>query len=187
MLIKELIGNEIQINEWNDNIRKCNAEYDDFHMEEIKSINDVFKPYSELEVPKEWKSIPDEISDMRGIYIAGLNSHYDIERLTDYREAKMDFNSPLCWNSYGVCDNASQVINRYNEFVKEGLIDEQNEKYVVLLTPICKCHQEKDGGWRWHKWGEYIGVQNPKHEYLYDEEDIDYIFVFQFYKLELKK
>lgn len=186
MLIKELTGSKNQIEEWNKNIRRCKAEYSDFCIEEIQSISEVFTPYSELEISKDWKSIPDTINDTRGVYISGLNSHYDIERLTDYKESEIDFNSRLYWNNYGVCDNASQVIDRYNEFVKNGLIDEETEKYIVLMTPMCKCYQEEDGGWRWHKWGEYIGVQDPKHEYLYDEENIDYVFVFEFYKLELK-
>lgn len=184
MLVKELIGSENQINKWNENIRKCKAEYTDFCMEEIKSSSDVFTPYSELEIPKDWKFIPDTIKDTRGIYISGLNSHYDIETLTNYKEIGIDFKSPLYWHNYGVCDNASQVIEKYNEFVKSGFIDEQNDKCIVLMTPMCRRYQESDGGWRWHKWGEYIGVQNPQHEYLFDEENIDIVFVFEFYKLE---
>ena len=45
-------------------------------------------------------------------------------------------------------------------------------------------------GWRWHKWGPYIGTQDPQCEYLADEPEIKEVFVYRFIQLhddELKR
>lgn len=38
------------------------------------------------------------------------------------------------------------------------------------------------GGWRWEKWGPYIGTQRSVADYLHDEPDIDYVYTFHVYK-----
>jgi hypothetical protein len=38
-------------------------------------------------------------------------------------------------------------------------------------------------GWRYHKWGDYIGSQNPQSEYLYDDTHIDAVWTFHIYEL----
>ena len=40
------------------------------------------------------------------------------------------------------------------------------------------------GGWRWHKWGEYIGKHNPQYEYLDHESGIDYVLVWKLCPVE---
>lgn len=82
------------------------------------------------------------------------------------------------FGGYGVCDNYEQVLEKY-PFI--GLTE---NKYVLVLSPIFKKHQSPDGGWRWHKWGEYIGTHDIKHEYLYDEEGIEHVFVYHLYALK---
>lgn len=82
------------------------------------------------------------------------------------------------FNGYGVCDNYEQVLKKY------PFIESTDNKYVLVLSPIFKKHQPEDGGWRWHKWGEYIGTHDVQHEYLYDEEGIDHVFVFHLYALK---
>jgi len=77
--------------------------------------------------------------------------------------------------SYGVCDNPEQVLNQ------QCLHDSERE-FFISFYPIFKSHQSQDGGWRWHKWGKYIGTQNPQHEYLYDEKDIEMVFVFEIHE-----
>lgn len=72
----------------------------------------------------------------------------------------------------GVCDNLQQLL----EYVPEVISSER--KFVITLTKILKRNQSPTGGWRWHKWGPYIGTQNPQHEYLYDEENIKEVFVY---------
>lgn len=79
-------------------------------------------------------------------------------------------------NPYGVCDNADQLLKHFPE------LEASDRQFVVTLTEIRKDEQPRNGGWRWHKWGPYIGNHTPEHEYLYDEEDIDVVFVYHIYE-----
>jgi len=77
---------------------------------------------------------------------------------------------------YGVCDNHEQILAHVPEIISSP------NKYLILMTPIFREHQSSQGGWRWHKWGPYLGDYCPQHEYLYDEE-IDMVFVYGIYRL----
>lgn len=86
--------------------------------------------------------------------------------------------------TYGVADNIKQI----KEYYKEEISDNDN-KYVIALTPVWQDREKKGtfGGWRWHKWGEYIGVLDSKCEYLDDEDfgdDFEYVLVFNIYKIK---
>ena len=83
-----------------------------------------------------------------------------------------------CYGWYGVSDNIQQVLNRFKD-----KIEDPNNKYVITFTPVSSEEQPDKGGWRWHKWGEYIGTQNPEFEYLADEESIELIYCYHVYKL----
>lgn len=74
-------------------------------------------------------------------------------------------------DSYGVCDDYNQILNKF------PVIQNSEREFVIFVTPILKAEQE-EWGWRWHKWGEYIGTQNPTMEYLADEPNIDKVYVF---------
>lgn len=86
-------------------------------------------------------------------------------------------------SQYGVADSIEQI----KQYFKEE-IEDPNRKYFIECTPV---HQEKEnkgkgGGWRWHKWGEYIGVLDSKCEYLDDEEfgeEFKYVICFHIYPL----
>ena len=60
----------------------------------------------------------------------------------------------------------------------------KDKKFVILLTPVFKEDQPESCGWRWYKWGQYIGKYEPKCEYLYDEEGIDYVYCFTILEIE---
>lgn len=77
---------------------------------------------------------------------------------------------------YGVCDSAAQLLEKYPELEAPG------RSFVVTLKEVKKSEQSSDGGWRWHKWGEYIGTQGPTREYLYDEPLIESVFVYHIYE-----
>jgi hypothetical protein len=47
---------------------------------------------------------------------------------------------------------------------------------------VIKANQSHEGGWRWHKWGEYIGKYEPQYEYLYDEPEIEKVYVYHIYE-----
>lgn len=82
------------------------------------------------------------------------------------------------WVQYGVCDNYKQILERYN-----NLLSNPNKNYVIGLSVVERKNQSPEGGWRWHKWGEYIGTQNPEHEYLYDDTHIDKVYCFHIYEI----
>lgn len=84
------------------------------------------------------------------------------------------------FDEYGVCDNAEQVMQHY-----KFLADDPHNNYFIALTPISKEHQPASGGWRWHKWGSYIGTQKRTGcEYLYNEPNIDLVFTYHVYKFK---
>lgn len=84
------------------------------------------------------------------------------------------FKSHRC---YGVCDNLEQILQTIPE-----ITEDQNRQFIITLTPVLKKLQSDGGGWRWHKWGEYIGTQKPTAEYLYDEPEIEKVYVFHIYE-----
>jgi hypothetical protein len=83
---------------------------------------------------------------------------------------------------YGVCDDLNQLLKACPEL--EG----SDRKFVVTLTSVKKSDQPSEDGWRWHKWGEYIGTKNPQWEYLFNESDeIQEVFVYHIYEKKLNE
>jgi len=85
-----------------------------------------------------------------------------------------------CSYPYGVCDDYHQILDR-DERVKH--LKEIPEEFIIVLCEIRKDSQPEEGGWRWCKWGEYIGDHKPTTEYLYDEEEISSVFVYNVYRV----
>lgn len=81
---------------------------------------------------------------------------------------------------YGVADSPDQLFN-LPRFVKH--VRESERKFVVGMHRIVKSEQDPTGGWRWHKWGEYVGVQDPQMEYLYDEPVIEEVWTYHIYEI----
>ncbi len=86
--------------------------------------------------------------------------------------------------TYGVADDIEQIKEYYKEEVESP-----DKKYCLALTPVWqeKENKGKGGGWRWHKWGEYIGKLDSKCEYLDDEdfgEDFQYVITFTIYEVK---
>ncbi|AIT14075.1 hypothetical protein G17_00128 [Escherichia phage vB_EcoM_G17] len=90
--------------------------------------------------------------------------------------------SYLMHPSYGVADTLEQIMNKYKNLI------EGPEEIVLCYHPVLKSEQPKDGGWRWHKNGEYIGTKRSKErfEYLYDEPDVDVVLCYNFIKVKKK-
>lgn len=141
--------------------------------------------------------------DITGVYMTDLNGDQDIEELTNHRTLQFH-EEPVHLYSWGVSDNATQAkkyleasIDAYQQGLDyEGIgdffqgkqvvqfmqaMEEQNREYgfVLLLTPIVNEHNHTWGGWRWHKWGEYLGHHQIEYEYLNDEEGVDFVFVWK--------
>jgi hypothetical protein len=81
-------------------------------------------------------------------------------------------------NEYGVCDSWEQITDKWPYLI------ESPRRFFIGMTPIYKDDQPKHYGWRWNKWGDYIGTKNPRREYLYDEgDDINLVWVFHIVEL----
>lgn len=76
--------------------------------------------------------------------------------------------------SYGVCDGVVDILNhpQYSE-----VLSDRNRVFTIFLNEIRREH-EGPGGWRWEKNGDYIGTRTPQRDYLYDEPDIESVYVF---------
>ena len=98
------------------------------------------------------------------------------------KEDYFSFESPdeqIWLGPYGVCDTIEQVKEKYAKWLNDEKLN-----FCISFTKVTKAEQPSDGGWRWHKWGDYIGTKNPQHEYLYDEDDdIQEVFVYHIYHL----
>lgn len=87
-------------------------------------------------------------------------------------------------STYGVADSIEQI----KEYYREEIADLKN-KYAIAVTPVFQERENrgKGGGWRWHKWGPYIGKLEPQCEYLDDEdfgEGFKYILTFSIYRIK---
>lgn len=94
------------------------------------------------------------------------------ERLVYYRDTV---------STYCVCDNPEQAVTYW-----QARAAEPDRSYLILMTPIHR-KSGNTGGWRWHKWGPYIGTQEPTCEYLDDEPEIEMVYVASIYELRRKK
>lgn len=130
-----------------------------------------------------------------GVYEGGLNFEHDISGYTQmeaygaYHQLTKQgipiesykFEDMIQGVSpYGVADNIEQV----KQYAKEMI--ESDNPVVISVTEIRKDEEPEEGGWRWHKWGQYIGKQKPKCEYLYDEPKIESVYVFHVYAVRPK-
>lgn len=150
-----------------ENAKKFNEEYPNlsFDMyENAKSIDDVLIPLNKY---KGYECCPD------GFYTQGfvISKTYDI----------INFEDGECLDRgeiYGVCDGYEDILEKYSD-----ILNLENKKFVVEMMYISKESQPEHNGWRWHKWGEYIGFYRPQCEYLYDEPIIEEVFCYTIYEI----
>ena len=132
---------------------------------------DVYNAYKDAKVSDVFKKLDE-----------GVYEFYDVnqpdnvidpsQNLVDYEIMENGFYHPF---PYGVCDNWKQIFEREPDI---KYYKDSKEKFVIFLCKHKKSNQPEHGGWRWHKWGEYIGDQNSQCEYLKDEPEIDYIYTY---------
>lgn len=77
---------------------------------------------------------------------------------------------------YGVCDNPDQIFER-DERIQQ-YIDDPNHDFIIQMHYISKKQQPEKWGWRWHKWGRYIGEHEITCEYLYDEPIVEGVWLY---------
>ena len=82
------------------------------------------------------------------------------------------------YGSYGVCDGAENLLETI------PMLETSAREFVVTLTKVQRdeSNKGKGGGWRWHKWGEYIGKHEPTTEYLDDEPLIESVYCYHIYE-----
>lgn len=188
-MLTELNLNPQKVELYNQRMRELRAKFSeskDLDAErifaEVTKLSDEFLPYPDFQEYLRYKNIliiqEDYRKDFTGVYISDLNASITIEHLTDYKDVK-NCHSPIYWKSYGVADNASQVLDYYDSICKEHSEYVKDKEFIIILTPIFRTNQPKEDGWRWHKWGQYIGKFEHKCEYLYDEENIDFVLCFK--------
>lgn len=122
-----------------------------------------------------------------GIYQCAFAFNFRNNEFEETKNLSWESKYPVLRNhevsSYGVADNIEQI----KEYYKEEIEDKEN-KYFIHLTPVFQDKENagKGGGWRWHKWGVYIGNLNHQCEYLDDEDfgdDFKHVIVFSICKL----
>lgn len=193
-MIVKLQLNEEKVKAYNRRIEECKKEYPEYaeHFREVSNLEDKFIPYIQIPKALDWdKYIAIEADykkecDFDGVYVCALNANLDIELLTDYKEVK-NIHSPIWHYDYGVCDNASQVLDYYDSLRQKYEDYMKDRKFVILLNPVFKEDEPEEGGWRWHKHGRYIGKYDSKCEYLYNEKGIDYVYCFSIVEVEESK
>lgn len=84
--------------------------------------------------------------------------------------------SGMEWGSYGVADSIEQIPEKYDFEASMN-----NAPLVLFVTEVTKAEK---CGWRWHKWGPYIGTKEPQCEYLDDEPEIDRVFCYSVYPVK---
>lgn len=119
----------------------------------------------------------DECKELKsGFY---LNGHWSFDNVLGRGKVKECYPEiEGLENCYGVCDTPEQFIERF-----EKILDEDPRKFVVSFCIVRKENQTPSGGWRWHKWGPYIGDKEPQCEYLYDEPEIERACCYHVYEL----
>lgn len=111
--------------------------------------------------------------------------HFNFEHTFDSTgwNTLRDYNDPIDPDNvdhceYGVCDSIDQFFD--HPFGKM-IADHPKREFVVAFTHVPKGVE--DCGWRWHKWGPYIGKGEPQCEYLNDEEGFeDGVWVYHVYE-----
>lgn len=101
--------------------------------------------------------------DAPGLYVI---PHFNMDVFIEGLKFEEQYPESEMFSPYGVCDSIDQFMEDVGKCLRE---DER--KFVVSFTHVEKSPE--DGGWRWHKWGPYIGRGKPEYEYLRDEKGFE--------------
>ena len=120
-------------------------------------------------------TIPERIGE--GMYQCG---HWSIDLLGLPLKDKYGSTPSLNYEieTSGVCDYPEQVLEKF------PILKEHPAPFFISFVKLRRGDQPREGGWRWHKWGTYIGDKNPQCEYLHDEPEIEEVYTFSVYELD---
>ena len=119
----------------------------------------------------------EEFAKNSGVYIATNNFMHEFFTLV----SNWNFVSKRYY-AHGTCDNASQVLIKYNK-----ILNHPKRKFIVTLEPVFQRDQKGLDGFKWARTGDYIGIYEKKENYLEDEPDIKFIFKFLIYEVTEKR
>lgn len=123
-----------------------------------------------------------------GVYVANIGynfSHNEFVEFKDMANIPYDASYRLFAPNYekiqyGVADSIEQIKEYFSEEVNDT-----EKTYFIVITPVFQEKEIREG-WRWGKWGEYIGKLDSKCEYLNDEDfgdDFKCVFCFHIYPI----
>ena len=121
----------------------------------------------------------------KGAYESFIFKHNAAHLLWPEQPTQFDREFPDFFNdlgSYGVVDSPKQFLEKFSDF-----LEKDKRPLVVMFDHVEKKPENigLGGGWRWYKWGEYLGDGQPTSEYLDDEEGfLDGIYCFHIYNVE---
>jgi len=185
-MINNLKVDEAAIEHYNETSKSLAVSGDIKEVQELKS-EEVLVPYSKILSIEGFKDdlyTPESRENFDGVFFATdtevdlFCKNFEIDRDKTYRN-----NLPGFVHTYGVADNVSQILDYYDEYKKKFSID--LDDCIIAANCIYKKYQPSNGGWRWHKWGKYLGKYKISHEYIYDE-DIEMVLVWELLFLKPK-
>lgn len=148
--------------------------------------------FSELEVPDDhphrdmFKRMP--LYQDFGLGVVNCDLNFDHWLTPEYCSCKVidqyavSERSNYQMSDYGVADTPEQVIKYFHNEIADP-----DHTYLITVTAMYRADQPADGGWRWRKWGPYIGNHRIQYEYLYDEKDIEVVWCFHIYEVKANK
>jgi len=80
---------------------------------------------------------------------------------------------------YGIADSVEQILEHPG--IKKFFIDDPDKKVILTVQEFIK---KEGAGFRWHKNGPYIGVQERHCESFENEPEIEKVVMFQFKMLK---
>jgi len=100
-----------------------------------------------------------------------------IARRAEYRrlENAQNENYP---NDYGVCDYPEQILEKFPKLAEDP------RRFLIMFMKFSKKDQPSRDGWRWEKWGNYVGEQETLADYLADEPHIEQVYSFHIFELK---
>lgn len=140
-------------------------------------------PYPRMydEIARSMGGRADPLRVYRGIYETHLNFEHEIENLiADHWPSfalGMGVGRDDWFNSYGVVDHWTQLPLK--------VLDEDPRPLLVYLARHRR-EDQPEYGWRWHKWGPYLGVHEGATDYEYLRDALDVVEVFSYCIVELK-
>lgn len=145
---------------------------DNYVLEEMLEIeHGIYKGERAFNLSIDYWSLQNARNDIYMIKNDGtFISYYDLNP-----KLKLDYENAI--DSYGVADNVEQVKEHFKVLFDTDL------EFCISVCPVKRKEQPQRGGWRWDRYGKYIGTQKPQSECLYDEPKIKEVLMFRLHVL----